>query len=190
MGDVLWFSRFAASSISKSAVTPADCTRSSSSSGDHHSDGIELRRRHLKAAPGVVPISRASRVHDGQRLMIFRNEETFDIRDYLGRNVLGCKSKSSQDSRPLLGHDVRMGARIPRKEVRRGFIQRTREARVRTGYSQPEIAKLLRIGQGTYKNYETNRPLPVELVPEFCEICGILPLELYGMAAVRRAKAG
>lgn len=184
MGDVLWISDRAASSISKAAVTPADLARSSSSSGDHHSDGIELRRRHLKVASTVVPISRAKAARVGQRSMICRNEETLDIRDYLGRFVLDCKTKSSQDTVSALGHDVLMVSKIPRREVRRGFIQRTREARVRSGYSQEMIAEKLGMKQGTYKNYETNRALPHDFVPEFCEICKILPLELYGMAPV------
>ena len=188
MGDVLCISRFAASSVSKSAVTPAERARSRSSSGDHHSDGIELRRRHLKVASTVVPISRAKADRVGHRSIISRNEEI--IRDDLGHTVLDCKSKSSQDTVPWLGHDVLMVPRIPRQEVRRGFIQRTREARARTGLSQEAMAEKLRMQQGTYKNYEISRPLPHELVPEFCEICGILPLDLYGIATVRRAKAG
>lgn len=65
------------------------------------------------------------------------------------------------------------------EEIRRGFVQRTREARIATGLSQPKMAKKLGIDQGTYKNYETIRPLPHELVPLFCEICEITPIELY-----------
>lgn len=198
MGDVLCFvhatssrSRSAANSASKSADTPAALDRSSLSSGSHHSDGIELRRRHLKMASVVVPISRAKDARVGHRSMISRNEQI--IGRYLGQRVLKYKAKSSQDSPNLLGHDVLMVRKPPRKEVRRGFIQRTREARIRCGYSQEQIAEILGMNQGTYKNYEINRPLPHELIPTFCEACEILPGELYGMLARRvsgKDKAG
>lgn len=76
------------------------------------------------------------------------------------------------------------------EEIRRGFIQRTREARSAIGLSQPKMAKALKIDQGTYKNYETIRPLPHELVPLFCEICEISPVDLYPSVSGRARRTG
>lgn len=60
------------------------------------------------------------------------------------------------------------------------FIRRTKKARQeRTNLTQTEMARLLGIGkddntgQGTYKNYETNRPLPHEYIPDFLRLTGV-----------------
>jgi transcriptional regulator with XRE-family HTH domain len=53
------------------------------------------------------------------------------------------------------------------------FIKRTQLARNKADYSQHEIALLLQIDQGTYKQYETRSLLPHALIPAFCVICGI-----------------
>jgi DNA-binding XRE family transcriptional regulator len=106
------------------------------------------------------------------------NEAKSVMSDAIGRSVLEIKPKSSHDEDSWLGHNVLMTP----DEVRRGFIQRTREARAASRLSQPKMAKKLGIDQGTYKNYETIRPLPHELVPLFCEICEIGPADLYPVA--------
>lgn len=48
------------------------------------------------------------------------------------------------------------------------FIERTKAARERSGLTQIEIAGILQIDQGTYKQYETRTPLPHRYVPAFC----------------------
>lgn len=59
-------------------------------------------------------------------------------------------------------------ARKPVNQFVSEFIDRTRRARDEHGFTQDEIAELLGISQGTYKNYETNRLMPHNLVPAFC----------------------
>lgn len=73
---------------------------------------------------------------------------------------------------------------------RQGFIQRTREARVQSGLTQEEMAEKLGITQGTYKNYEKNRPLPHQYVRQFCDEVGIEPTDLYPKSAKKLRKIG
>ena len=63
------------------------------------------------------------------------------------------------------------------------FIARTKLARERAGFTQDEIAEVLGMKQGTYKNYERNRPLPHRYVRAFCLACRVDPLFLYDMRA-------
>ena len=64
-------------------------------------------------------------------------------------------------------------SRIGASAFKAVFIKRTATARERTGMSQDEMAVALGIGQGTYKNYETNRCLPHQHVATFCRISNI-----------------
>ncbi len=48
------------------------------------------------------------------------------------------------------------------------FVARTKLARKRSGLTQVEVAEILRIDQGTYKQYETRSPLPHRFVAAFC----------------------
>lgn len=73
-------------------------------------------------------------------------------------------------------------------EFRQLFAARTKEAREKAGFSQDEMAKLLRIDQGRYKNYELTRPLPHFLVPQFCIACHIDPTDLYAAAPAARER--
>jgi transcriptional regulator with XRE-family HTH domain len=61
------------------------------------------------------------------------------------------------------------------------FILRTTEARIAAGFTQNEIAEILGLQQGTYKNYETNRPLPHRYIRRFCIACRIMPAQLFAM---------
>lgn len=63
-----------------------------------------------------------------------------------------------------------MADKQPLTPFERGFIQRVREARTASFDSQEEIAELLGIEQGRYKNYETNRLLPHEFIHHFCAL--------------------
>ncbi|MDB5579806.1 MAG: hypothetical protein JWR80_4982 [Bradyrhizobium sp.] len=58
-------------------------------------------------------------------------------------------------------------------EYKRHFIERVKAARVARGYTQHDIAELLDIDQGNYKQYETRSFLPHDLVPRFCLACGV-----------------
>jgi hypothetical protein len=55
---------------------------------------------------------------------------------------------------------------------RERFRLRVRIAR-ETRYSQTAIAKLLRIKQDKYKQYETRSMLPYEMLEDFCLACGV-----------------
>ncbi len=69
--------------------------------------------------------------------------------------------RSKQPSRaPQAAYDVR-------------FIERTKLARVRSGLTQAEIAKLLDMEQDRYKQYETRSKLPHQFVERFCLACRI-----------------
>lgn len=50
------------------------------------------------------------------------------------------------------------------------FIGRTKHARELSGLTQDELARLLGIDQGTYKQYETRSLLPHWLIESFCMI--------------------
>jgi DNA-binding XRE family transcriptional regulator len=176
----------AAKAVSPSALRPAAAALSVAKTADHHSAGTLSRCHHLETVDAPAPMSAAMASREGQSSMMDRNEANSVMSEAIGRSVLAVKPKTSHDAPVSIGHNVLMTA----EEVRRGFVQRTREARIATGLSQPKMAKELGIDQGTYKNYETIRPLPTELVPIFCEICEISPAALYPPARKRTRRTG
>lgn len=64
-------------------------------------------------------------------------------------------------------------SKIAHSAFKSGFIKRTATARKRMGMSQDEIATLLGLTQGTYKNYELDRCLPHHFIPTFCRLTNI-----------------
>ena len=66
-------------------------------------------------------------------------------------------------------------------EFRRGYTARTRQARERAGYEIADMATLLDLKLDTYQKYEARTPLPRQLVPKFCLICGVSANWLFGM---------
>lgn len=48
------------------------------------------------------------------------------------------------------------------------FMARTKQAREQSGRTQTEMATILGIKQGLYKQYETRSPLPHRFIPAFC----------------------
>lgn len=78
---------------------------------------------------------------------------------------------------------------LSEKEFKRGFIQRTREARASAGLTGTEMARRLGLNQDTYKNYETNRILPPYYINPFCAICGIEVRDLYELPLRFRDRA-
>lgn len=68
---------------------------------------------------------------------------------------------------------ARQPQRVPTAAYDQQFIERTRFARERAGYSQTEIAKLLDIPQDRYKQYETRSKLPYQFVERFTLACRI-----------------
>lgn len=63
-----------------------------------------------------------------------------------------------------------MADRERASDFRLEFIERTKTARTRSGLTQDEMAKLLGLDQGTYKQYETRSLLPHRYIPAFCMI--------------------
>ena len=66
------------------------------------------------------------------------------------------------------------------KNERRGFrlefCKRLRRLRIRAGFqSQAAFAGELGIPQSTYQQYEQYRGLPLEFIPDACEILGVGP---------------
>lgn len=172
-------SRRQARSTSKSTVTPFSMAKGNAAKRPQEPGGMLSRLCHLQTVHAVsasaCPSSDASATLDGHRSMIERNEAISDMPSVIGRCVLKGKHKSPADSDGTAGHNVL----VTRTEIKRGIIQRTREARTRTGLTQEEMAEKLGLGQGTYKNYELSRLIPGDLVPQFCEICEISPADLY-----------
>jgi len=58
-------------------------------------------------------------------------------------------------------------------QYRRAFLQRTAQARQKAGKTQRDMASLMQISQGLYKQYEVRSPLPHHLVRTFCELTGV-----------------
>jgi transcriptional regulator with XRE-family HTH domain len=58
-------------------------------------------------------------------------------------------------------------------DFKMGFIARTKAARIAAGRTQEEMAKLLGVTQGHYKQYETRSPLPHRYVEVFCLATGV-----------------
>jgi helix-turn-helix protein len=150
----------------------------------HRSGGIQRRCHHLLTLEASRPNSEAIAARVGHSSIIDRNEVNSDMDLSIGRPVLKSKPKSCHDADPAIGQTVLMSAGA----YRQGFIQRTREARIQSGLTQEEIAKKLGITQGTYKNYENNRPLPHQYVRQFCDEVGLEPTELYPPSAKNRRK--
>ena len=65
------------------------------------------------------------------------------------------------------------GPEVTREEIEQGIIERTREAREKTGKTQQDFAFALQIGHEQYRKYESRSPLPVGFVQAFCTIAGV-----------------
>jgi len=61
----------------------------------------------------------------------------------------------------------------------KSLIERTRGARIKAELTQVDMAKGLRIQQDTYKNYETDRPIQLKLIPAFCRLTRITETQLF-----------
>ena len=168
----------AASSARVSALRPASLARCVASKDDHHSAGMLWRCHHLETCAAEAPISSAHNSRVGQSSTTLRNEQKRSVMPInLGQIVLDCKDKMDHDTTNFSVQNVLM-AYWTEKQFIREFIRRTRSARIgpypsKKRFSQPKLAKLLGMSQGTYKNYETNRQLPLYLLPLFCDLCGV-----------------
>ena len=111
----------------------------------------------------------------------------------LGRNVLKGKTKTSHDYEDdswLKGCMADDNKSTPLTAWMSGFIERTRKAREDAKFTQHEMATILGVGQGTYKNYETNRCLPHQYIPQFCTATRVNEEWLFnGRTSARRPPA-
>ena len=53
------------------------------------------------------------------------------------------------------------------------YIQRVREARQNTPYTQAEMAELIGVDRPTYTNYEIRRAMPQRYIAKFCKAAGV-----------------
>jgi DNA-binding XRE family transcriptional regulator len=107
------------------------------------------------------------------------------IEYFLGQLVLKCKAKVSRDDKKRTKQNVLMAKDedIAATEYRAFFISRVKEARKKRGLTQVELAALLGLDQGTYKQYETRSFLPHVLIHRFCLACDVHCDWLFGAAA-------
>ena len=171
----------AANEASTSAVTPLDFAGAVSKSGTHQPAGMRLRWRHLRTASGRAPISNAKASGEPQRPTTSRNVEIELIRQSIGHIVLKRKSKMSHEDKKNNGQTVRM-EEMAETAYRKAFMERTKKAREDRGLTQVELAELLGIDQGKYKQYETRSLLPHSLVHRFCIACQVDEGWLFGKA--------
>lgn len=86
----------------------------------------------------------------------------------IGRGVLKGKSKSAYDQMSYLADTLAMQRQDRASAFRKAFIERTRYARERARLTQEEMAAILGTTQGTYKQWETRNPMPIEAINAFC----------------------
>lgn len=190
MGEVLDFDHSRSSIEDKraktSAVSPDSLAREVERMERHQRSGTLSRCHHLETCAGLAPISEAHNSRVGQSSTTSRKEPKRSIMDHvLGQIVLDGKYKSCRDTQKFAGQNVLMdkdaeyhfnlvlAARI--KAARIGVSGDPKDPR----FTQEKLAELLGIRQGTYKNYEKNRPIKHYLIPRFCDLCGISPQSLY-----------
>jgi hypothetical protein len=161
----------AASSTKRSAVKPTRLAVSVESSALHHSSGIRSRCHHFRAEARGAPIFDARSPGDFQSPMTARNELSDpDMESSLGHDVLNLKSILSYDCGACIGQNGRMQARTSKTAEEAAYIERTRRARSMKFHGQKPVYTFLGVDQGSYKHWETSRPMPREYVPKFCLI--------------------
>lgn len=86
----------------------------------------------------------------------------------VGQTVLKLKNDMSHDA-ALFPHQIEgMAKQITATEYKDAFFERTKKAREDAGFSQPDMAKILQIKQGQYKQYEVRTLLPHRYIEIFC----------------------
>lgn len=81
-----------------------------------------------------------------------------------------------------------MNAEDEKEAYNAAFMEATQALRERAGFTQEEIATVLRMQQDKYKQYESRTPLPHYLVTAFCLACRVEPSRLYNDADKALAK--
>lgn len=90
----------------------------------------------------------------------------------LGRAVLKSKAEMSHDQNSNLGQSVRM-KKNAESGFQANFIGRVRAAHAQRFETTTAGATALGMDQGRYKQYLTRTPLPIEIIEQFCVICGV-----------------
>ena len=166
-----------ASDAINAAVTPARLTRGRAKMADHQTAGIESRCRHFSTAAPVksagLAISDAIASGVGHKSMMERNDRGAGMPESLGQNVLNHKANLSRDCEAVRVEKAPMVKGSTKSAFKAAFIARTKQARIARGYSQEQMAALLDMPQGTYKQYESRSLLPHDLIPRFSLLCGL-----------------
>lgn len=165
-----------ASSVNKSAVTPAPFTRPDASTAVHHSAGIRSRPAHLRAAKGDAPISCAIASADGHSRMMDRKDDMSDatfIESDIRQSVLNCKPILSHETGRDLADTCPMAKAPTDKQYQDAILQRTFSAREHRGITQEAAAHALGTDQPTYAKYERRTPLPHRHIWAFCIACNV-----------------
>ena len=81
-----------------------------------------------------------------------------------------------------------MGGKKTATQFKDKFIGRVKDARNRSGFTQEDMAKILGIEQGRYKQYETRSYLPHEFVDVFCTATRISAAWLFSQDDVELSK--
>lgn len=169
-----------ASRARTSAVSPDSLAREVASTERHHRSGILSRCHHLETWAGEAPTSAAHSSRVGQSSTTSRKEPKRSFMDdVLGQIVLERKHKLSHDTQKNPAQIVLMD-KDAEKRFNLVLAARVRAARIGISgdpknprFTQEKLAQLLRINQGTYKNYEKSRPMKHYLIATFCDLCGI-----------------
>lgn len=84
--------------------------------------------------------------------------------------ALQCKREMSHDEKMWFAQNVPVESPAAYREA---FIQRVRLARTESPYKQTEMARLLGMLQGHYKQFEKRSLLPHRYIAQFCLACQI-----------------
>lgn len=176
MGIVLRFghatsawSRLAAKSANRSAVTPASRALGNANKAVHHSAGIRSLCHHLETEVAGWPISAASVSRLGQSSMIERNESMPNL---LGPNVPKVKAIMSRD----MGIAQRQNVSMDEDESETGwgvaFRQRLKAARGTRTHSQ--MALLVGCTRDQWNKYENRigKAVPIRLLEKIAAAAG------------------
>lgn len=170
--------------FSRPRLAPSSKTSTGSSAalmiGSRHLCGTDPRWRHFLSASGVTPSERAACAISSQ----------FTVMEPKARDDLSLSQETTWDELPetVIAKIVPMASKQEtRSAFRKGFLERTRQAREARGWSQAQMGKYLGIKGETYKKYETRSLLPHSYIETFCALTGITTDFLYtGQAPQKR----
>lgn len=121
-------------------------------------------------------MSEAMASREAQSSITERKEETeglVSIESSIGLFVLKGKANLSHDCGKGAFQNGAMARANPKTDFKADFCARVKAARIKKGLKQWQIAEILGMDQGTYKQYEGRSYMPHDLIPTFCLACDI-----------------